>query len=378
MLLLPHQRPILFRSLQKTALQAQPTRIGVCALLPGSPTSREVPTAYRQFPPATSLVRTFLDKAGPINESYLGFDKNDYNVSARRRKNLMRRLGLSDSTRLARPSTWTDPRPRRQRLPPRTKKQMPAVNIFPMSAIHIAQTIDIFPVLSTVFSDNSVRKQMFGKNSFVVELKPLRERDPPRYAAIFRFGSVVCLNVSPSEVTALLSNIKRHALEPVLSGVERKEMFGVIIKEQPQDLHTATEEEPFVVTGDYCIVPKLDMNGFAVISNIMAQSVALDNYNDTVDDLLANFAKINATVTKTGSFPPTDMNFLFKTVAQNNSIFIDMISKIRIKDRSDTAWNMTEYEKIHYGKHSWQVCCLVGLLAVSRTHTFSCRHERRV
>jgi uncharacterized Rmd1/YagE family protein len=122
-------------------------------------------------------------------------------------------------------------------------------------------------------------------------------------------------------------------------------------------LEEATDEESIgppspTVTGDYCIVPELDMNGVAVISNIMGQTVALDTYNDTVDDLLANFASINSTVGKTGKFTSTDKETLFKTVAQNNSIFIDMISKIRIKDRSETAWSMSEYETIHYGLKS--------------------------
>jgi uncharacterized Rmd1/YagE family protein len=111
----------------------------------------------------------------------------------------------------------------------------------------------------------------------------------------------------------------------------------------------ASEVAGAAVTGDHCVVPELDMNGVAVISTIMAQTVALDSYNDTVDGLLANFAEINATVAKTGQFTPSHKDFLLRTVAQNNSIFIDMISRVRIKDRSDTAWNLIKYEDIHYG-----------------------------
>ena len=151
--------------------------------------------------------------------------------------------------------------------------------------------------------------------------------------------------------------IRKHALEPVLSGLERKENFEVLVI-----AHTAVamDQSPHadnsvlfdaVVTGDYCTVPELDMNGVAVTSNIMAQTVALDSYADTVDDLLSNFAKNNSTVTKRGSFSATDKSDLFKTVAHNNSIFIDMISKIRIKDRSNTAWNLTKYETISVLPH---------------------------
>ncbi len=41
-----------------------------------------------------------------------------------------------------------------------------------------------------------------------------------------------------------------------------------------------------------------------------------------------------------------------KVVAQNNSLFIDMVAKLGIKDRSDTAWNMSQYERIHEGMKS--------------------------
>jgi uncharacterized Rmd1/YagE family protein len=258
----------------------------------------------------------------------------------------------SFSTQARRISRNNGPRVRRQRLPFRNRPESVAGRLFPVSAIHIAQTIDLFPLASTVFTHNLIRKQLFGKSSIVVQLPPVSEQDPPRYVAVFRFGSVVFLNVSPPEIAQLVRDIKKYSKEPVPAGFERKESFGILVK--PDMLEETTEEESTgpntpTVTGDYCIVPELDMNGVAVISNIMGQTVTLDAYNDTVDDLLANFASINSTVAKTGKFTSTDKDTLFKTVAQNNSIFIDMISKIRLKDRSETAWSITKYETIHYG-----------------------------
>ena len=40
---------------------------------------------------------------------------------------------------------------------------------------------------------------------------------------------------------------------------------------------------------------------------------------------------------------------LFSKIAQNNRIFIDLISKLRIKGRSQIAWDQGEYEVIHSG-----------------------------
>jgi uncharacterized Rmd1/YagE family protein len=209
----------------------------------------------------------------------------------------------------------------------------------------------------------------------------------PRYMAVFRFGSIVYFNVEEDIAKQLTCSIKKIAsFGPVPAGLERKENFGVLVTRDmdftsnnamissllvndPHGQHldangnhqsndnagnsnnsSGTDSlllEP--VTGDYCMVPELDMNGVAVIGTIMGQTVTLDSYSDTVEELLTNFARINSTVTQTGSFTSGDKSFLFKTVAQNNSIFIDMISKVRIKDRSDTAWNLTKYETIHYG-----------------------------
>lgn len=253
----------------------------------------------------------------------------------------------------------------------------------------MAQTIDLKPLLSSVFERYSTKTQQLGRTSIIVRLSSSSsdEDDALQYVAIYRFGSMVFFNVEPAEIDRLVRNVKKQcsaatttAGEPAMT--ERHERFDVFVvpefatapaaegmehhhnqqqqQQQSSNINNANNKSGSssrnnktalaeMVTGDYCIVPQLDMNGVAVISNIMAQTVALDSYNDRVDELLTKFANINSTVTQTGSFSATDKSFLFKTVAQNNGIFIDMISKIRIKDRSDTAWNLTKYEAIHYG-----------------------------
>lgn len=261
----------------------------------------------------------------------------------------------------------------------------------------------------------------------------------PRFVAVFRFGSVVFFNVSPREAADLLTEIKQYTTQPVLSGSELKENYCVLVqpnlvvqpggtpasryhhryytyqnylqyheqqsafnngavstedyggrggggggrREGMDDLSsTAPPSQPpspppelEVVTGDHCIVPELNLKAVDVISSTIAQSVALDSYNDTVDALLAKFEKVNKSQTtlpinqgkesfqsqlwrflkgeKAKSSGPSistlDRDELFRAVAQNNSIFIDMVSKVGIKDRIDTAWNMSQYEDISEG-----------------------------
>ena len=236
--------------------------------------------------------------------------------------------------------------------------------LLPVSAVHIAKTIDLFPVVNKLFAKGVIQRQMFSKNALVVRLpsSPDNNHSKNCYIAVYRFGAVVAINLSPLRLRDLVEQMKQYATDPVPEGFERKEHFGILLQNprSPSAIQQNPESESSAgalvqdaistdVTGDYCVVPELDMNGVSVISNIMAQTVALDTYNDTVDELLAHFSKINAEVSKTGKVSASDKADLFKTVSHNNSIFIDMISKIRIKDRSHLAWNLTKYESIHYG-----------------------------
>ena len=217
---------------------------------------------------------------------------------------------------------------------------------YPVQAVHVAQSLDLAQVISKVFATRSVRK-MIERLSVVVQLPPEQtfgeEKQSARFVAVFRFGSAVFFNVSPRDVADLLWRIKQCGKDPYLSGNERKENFCIHV--QPE-----VPEEDDVVTGEYCVVQELNLKSVDVISNVMAQSVALDSYNDTVDELLANFESVNDKVTTgEGALTTADRDQMFRAVARNNSIFIEMVSKVGLKDRSDTAWNLSQYEDIHVG-----------------------------
>lgn len=233
-----------------------------------------------------------------------------------------------------------------------------------VQSVHAARTINLMAVLTKVFGGSEVgtsqsqhqipSRHVLGRTSVIVQLPPplvptdsssvskfAHSRAQPRFVAIFRFGSVVFFNVSSKEANTFLKQIKNHGIDPILKGFERKENFEVVIR--------PSLEETAHVNGDFATVKDLNMNSVAVISTIMAQTVVLDSYNDTVDELLATFASINSIVKQTGNFTDMERESLFKVVAQNNSLFIDMISKLGIKDRSDTAWNLSQYERVHIG-----------------------------
>ena len=196
-------------------------------------------------------------------------------------------------------------------------------------SIHAAQSIDIVSVLTKVFgsmSDMPAVRHMFGKTSVIVQL-PFAIHDKsssssskddniktdaffypqsqqPRFVAIFRFGSIVLFNVSPKDAGFIVEQVKKHGSNPFARSFERKEHFEVAVSPQmEQDAH---------VTSDFAMVKELNINNVAVISTIMAQTVAFDSYNDVVDEMLATFDEINSTVKKTGNFTAMQKETLFK------------------------------------------------------------------
>ena len=253
---------------------------------------------------------------------------------------------------------------------------------YPVIAIQVARSIDLQKVISQVFAKKGVRK-MREKLSVVAQLQPQQPSTTitttnnshnnnnnnshhhptgaaARFVAVFGFGSVVFFNVSPKEIAVLVEEIKGISTGRLLPGSERRDRFCVHV--QPPHITYGFGEDRFkddennenennneeVVTADYCIVPELNMKSVDVISNVMAQSVALDAYNDTVDELLADFETINHKVTIEGNLSTVDRDKLFRALAKNNSIFLKL-SKVGIKDRVDTAWNLSQYESVSEG-----------------------------
>lgn len=229
-------------------------------------------------------------------------------------------------------------------------------------SVQAASAIDVVAVLSKVFGGGHTQhpladffktspplRHVFGRTNVIIQLSPppvngLPSLSPsvPRYVAIYRFGSVVFFNISTKEASRLLEQIKKHAVHPIPVGFERREHFEMAI--QPQ-LETAAGK----ITADRALVRELDMNTVGVVSNIMGQTVALDWHLDTVDELLRNFSDINSSVERTGNFTSMERHTLFQVVARNNSLFIDMVGRLGIKDRSDTAWHLSQYEGLHEG-----------------------------
>lgn len=111
-------------------------------------------------------------------------------------------------------------RRRKSRSPLQGKYISPQSAPVRVRSIHAAQTLNLISVLSKVFgsgSSNPTVNHVFGKNSLIVQLRPAANDETdevtpktPQFVAVYRFGSVVFLNVSSKNISIILQAIKRH------------------------------------------------------------------------------------------------------------------------------------------------------------------------
>uniref|UniRef100_A0A7S2G731 DUF155 domain-containing protein n=1 Tax=Octactis speculum TaxID=3111310 RepID=A0A7S2G731_9STRA len=162
-----------------------------------------------------------------------------------------------------------------------------------------------------------------------------------RHMVVFDYGSVVFFNFDDLELQQRLKELRRFCVEPIAQEVQMTEDYTLI--ERPH------LRESCVLQNDLTILKELDFHSATVISTVMAQTVALDHYSALVDQMLEIFTEFNHTVERTGQFTAIEKNDLFKMVAQNNAVLIDVISKLSLLERSDTAWKMPQYVHVWEG-----------------------------
>ena len=97
------------------------------------------------------------------------------------------------------------------------------------------------------------------------------------------------------------------------------------------------------------------LNGFKlrpaieVISTVMAQTVALEHHESKVDNMIETFSKINKATEEHGSMN-INKKELFKLVAENNNTNANLVVRVKLFGRSDTAWQHAEYDAVLNGR----------------------------
>ena len=107
--------------------------------------------------------------------------------------------------------------------------------------------------------------------------------------------------------------------------------------------------EPWALfEADHVVLKRLDLNNISVIGTVLAQTVALEHHELKVDNMIEIFSGLNKTTYETGEMD-ISKNKLFKLVAENNNTLTELVTRMRLLGRSDTAWQYAQYDKVWNG-----------------------------
>jgi len=223
-------------------------------------------------------------------------------------------------------------------------KPFPEVRL-PVKAFYLGQRID-FQAMAAEYPLKAVPLSTRDKkmnDSLIILLSALDQTpndlsDPGRYVVVYPYGSVVCCNLSHQEVDETLEIARHYTTKPF----KNAQADDYRIHVQP------SLKEWSMFSGDGIVLQRFDVNNLRVISSVLGQTVALYHYELQVHAMLDSFSNLNKQTESTGKFT-MGKGELFSLVARLNSMNVNVITKVGLLKRSDTAWNQARYGQVWEG-----------------------------
>ncbi|PSC70381.1 DUF155 family [Micractinium conductrix] len=233
---------------------------------------------------------------------------------------------------------------RRGRTPP---QRLPVMQeqVFKADAHYVGSKIDIYALKARKEFEGHYKK--VHKGAVVLSLSPRHISDQcetegmpldPAYMVAFNYGSVVFFNAGPKLRQRHLAIAREVAADPVSS--ERPYVEEYCLTLSPT-LPVWSSCSP-----DNIKLQSLDLKNIQVISQVLAQSVAMDFYSSHVERTLETFCNMNLEMQESQNISKINKQVLLQLVAENNIVMTDIINKLGVHERFDIAWKHVNYGKI--------------------------------
>lgn len=255
------------------------------------------------------------------------------------------------------------------------------VQHMPIRAVHVARKMDIPALFQKLYTDRFKVTHFLQKDSIVLRLSGNNDpahlvssggvpekndkttvniagnlasrRAKDKWVVYFDYGAVVFFNCDQALMNTLIKHSTKFCSDVFEMRGHEEEL--VLVSNPALDKWSDLVENNILVR-------EVDHVNIHVIAGVLAQTVALEHYERQVEAILNEFEKLNTSVEKNG---PRGALFglgigdkqterqqhkkLFKIVATNNTLLIDLVSKLRVIDRKrpgDAAWSHTRYHNM--------------------------------
>ncbi|TMW69573.1 hypothetical protein Poli38472_001729 [Pythium oligandrum] len=258
------------------------------------------------------------------------------------------------------------------------------VQHMPIRAVHLARKMDIVGLFQKLYTDRFKVSHFLHKDSIVLRLSGSHDQTnlvtgmptPPqttagtdqdlttinlggnltsrrakdKWVVYFDYGAVVFFNCEQQLITTLIKHAHKFSQDVFDMRGHDEELLLV---------GNPALEKWSSLSENNIIVREIDHINIHVIAGVLAQTVALEHYERQIEAILSEFEKLNTAVERKG---PRGALFgigigdkqterqqhkkLFQIVATNNTLLIDLVSKLRVIDRKrpgDAAWSHTRY-----------------------------------
>ncbi|KAI5076658.1 hypothetical protein GOP47_0008723 [Adiantum capillus-veneris] len=220
----------------------------------------------------------------------------------------------------------------------------------PMKAFYISRSVDLKalkdePLLETI---NYSRVTLVARCKFCSVGPPhqVEKRWQDRtswtsgpFLVVFHYGAAVLGNFRMQDEEDLYLNlVKKHCLASLDHTEEaRKDDYKIVVRPTLATWSQAGYDTIFL--------QKLDLDNIRVVCNVLAQSVALEHHIRKADGMVNIFSRLNSGMEETGDFTMPKKE-LFQLVASANTTLTDLVLRVRLLDRSESAWRDSRYASI--------------------------------
>ncbi len=197
--------------------------------------------------------------------------------------------------------------------------------VYAVEAYSFASRFPLREAATWVPEDAAIR---WAKTQFVVEFN----HDKLLY--VFDFGALVFVNISQADREPLVAKFASKLVHEPHAPL--RESFLVEVRPG------ATVE----VTFDRVVVPQIASSALDVLATVLAQSVALDYYDEDVQQILDRIGDVARDVARKGRPPGRTSDFV-RFVGDAIASQVEMISAISLLDKPDLTWENEEADRLH-------------------------------
>ncbi|PIR90247.1 hypothetical protein COS93_00665 [bacterium (Candidatus Gribaldobacteria) CG07_land_8_20_14_0_80_33_18] len=162
------------------------------------------------------------------------------------------------------------------------------------------------------------------------------EVEPERPIFLYFFGVVIFINLEKKTERKIIKSIEKFLINPVPEN------------EIPSEEYKVVEDENLIkdtVEFEQVKIKKFDLNRREIIANILAQSVAIDYFENLIDQISLKFEEINSVLEKRGNLKIKGRQVI-KLIGFNNTILSFILSKLSLLDKPDILWEREDLESL--------------------------------